>query len=196
MHTVKRSTPSPLRWLIAALAFALACPAIVYADPPPFAPAHGWRKQHDPYYEGYYGKKWPKDYGVVSGRCDYAAVGAVLGGAVGGAVGSQVGDGNGRTVAIIVGTVLGAAIGANIGSNIDSGDRACIGHTLELAPLGRPVVWDNDHTGVHYVVTPTRSFKMDGRACREFTTERIRGKKRSTERGQACRGDDGEWKMM
>lgn len=196
MHATKRFAPSPLRLLIAVLALTLASPAIVYADPPPFAPAHGWRKQHDPYYQGYYGKKWPRDYGVISGRCDYSAVGAVLGGVVGGAIGSQVGDGDGRTVAIIVGTVLGAAIGANIGGGMDSADRACIGHTLELAPLGRPVVWDNDHTGVHYVVTPTRGFKSDGRECREFTTERIFDRKRSTSKGKACRGDDGEWKMM
>ena len=40
------------------------------ADPPSHAPAHGWRKKHDPYYEGYTGRKWADDYGVKSGRCD------------------------------------------------------------------------------------------------------------------------------
>jgi hypothetical protein len=39
-----------------------------HADPPSWAPAHGWRKKHDPDYVGYTGKKWPDDYGVVSGR--------------------------------------------------------------------------------------------------------------------------------
>lgn len=30
----------------------------VYADPPPWAPTHGWRKQHDAYYTGYTGSQW------------------------------------------------------------------------------------------------------------------------------------------
>lgn len=196
MQIIKRFKQSPLRLLLIVLTLGFTLPPVTYADPPPFAPAHGWRKKHDPYYEGYYGKRWSEDYGVISGRCDYGAVGAVLGGVVGGAIGSQIGQGDGRTVAIIVGTVLGAAIGANIGRDMDSADRACIGHTLELAPVGRSVAWDNDHTGVHYVVTPTRGFKADGRDCREFTTERYFDKKRSTSKGKACRGDDGEWRVM
>jgi len=39
------------------------------ADPPPWAPAHGWRKKNDPNYVGYTGKKWDKDYGIIEGRC-------------------------------------------------------------------------------------------------------------------------------
>ena len=35
------------------LAFSFAAP--VLADPPPWAPAHGWRKKHDPNYVGYTG---------------------------------------------------------------------------------------------------------------------------------------------
>src|SRR6266516_5415422 len=78
------------------------------ADPPPWAPAHGWRKKNDPNYVGYTGKKWDKDYGVIEGRCNSAAVGAVLGGAVGGVVGSRAANKEDRPVAIVVGTVLGA----------------------------------------------------------------------------------------
>lgn len=63
----------------------------VYADPPPWAPAHGWRKKHDPYYVGYAGHQWPNDYGISSGRCNREAVGTALGGIVGGAIGSTVG---------------------------------------------------------------------------------------------------------
>src|SRR5258707_819066 len=59
------------------------------ADPPPWAPAHGWRKKNDPNYVGYTGRKWEKDYGVVEGHCNTQAIGAVLGGVVGGAVGSR-----------------------------------------------------------------------------------------------------------
>src|SRR2546428_8854129 len=59
------------------------------ADPPPWAPAHGWRKKNDPNYVGYTGKTWDKDYGIIEGRCNSAAVGALLGGAVGVAVSSR-----------------------------------------------------------------------------------------------------------
>src|SRR5438045_3685546 len=103
------------------------------ADPPPWAPAHGWRKKNDPNYVGYTGKQWPKDYGILDGRCNTAAVGAVLGGVVGGAIGSQVGSGDNRPVAMVVGTVLGAVIGSKIGADIDNGDRGCMGHAFELA---------------------------------------------------------------
>src|SRR3989304_2554462 len=67
--------------LVLALAF-LPPPAL--SDPPPWAPAHGWRKKNDPHYVGYTGKKWERDYGIIGGRCHTAAVGAALGGAVGG----------------------------------------------------------------------------------------------------------------
>ena len=124
---------------LAALALMLAAPPTSYADPPPHAPAHGWRKKHDPNYVGYTGKKWDRDYGVIDGRCNREAVGAVLGGGVGGAIGSQVVKGEGRAVAIVVGSVLGAVIGSKIGRELDEADRGCIGHALELAADGKPV---------------------------------------------------------
>lgn len=178
-----------------ALIVGLACvvPTPLRADPPSHAPAHGWRKKHDPYYLGYQGWKWPRDYGVLAGRCDHAAVGAILGGVVGGAIGAQVGKGEGRAVAIVVGTVLGAVIGASIARELDEADRACIGHTLELAPAGRRVVWHNDRTGVDYVVIPGRSFRQGDRDCREFTTERYVDGRRIVTRQRACRDDDGQW---
>jgi surface antigen len=174
----------------------LLLPAVTYADPPSHAPAHGWRKKHDPYYLGYTGKQWPKDYGVLSGHCNRAAVGAVLGGVVGGAVGSQIGKGDGRTVAIIAGTVLGAVIGAKVGRDMDEADRACFGHALELAKDKQRVEWLNESTGVHYLLTPTRGFKEDGRMCREFIVDTIYEDKKSQKKGKACRAEEGEWRML
>ena len=57
---------------------AVAVPATTWGDPPPWAPAHGKRKQGDPY-TGYSGKKWNTHYGVVNGRCNREAVGAAIG---------------------------------------------------------------------------------------------------------------------
>jgi hypothetical protein len=120
---------------LAAIALLLPVAPKVYADPPPWAPAHGWRKKHDPYYEGYSGTHWERDYGIINGKCNRAAIGTVLGGAVGGAIGSKVGEDGNRGVAVILGTVLGAVIGNRIGKALDDSDRACIGHALELAAI-------------------------------------------------------------
>lgn len=178
--------------------------APVLADPPPWAPAHGWRKKNDPDYVGYTGKKWPRDYGVLDGRCNAKAVGAVLGGAVGGAVGSTVEKGELRPVAILVGTVLGAVIGHEIGARVDESDRGCFGHALELAGESKPVVWTNPNTGLHYRLVPTRNLTSGGQACREFVTEvsdkgKHKGKghqkKADKHKAIACRNNSGEWQL-
>jgi hypothetical protein len=125
-----------------------------FAEPPPWAPAHGWRKKNDPDYVGYTGKKWERDYGVIDGRCNTAAIGAVLGGVTGAVIGSRAAEPQDRPVAIVLGTTIGALIGAKIGEQIDEGDRACMGHALELAGERKTVVWTNRATGVTYRLTP------------------------------------------
>jgi len=195
---------------LAALA-ALSFP--VLADPPPWAPAHGWRKKNDPNYVGYTGKKWDNDYGILDGTCDAAKVGTVLGGAVGGVIGSQVAkDSPNRPVAIVVGTVLGAVIGNKIGKDIDSSDQGCMGHALELSGEQKPVRWTNPQTGVNFVLTPTRNFGDRQNACREFTAVAVGGSgedeshgkgkgkgkakghaKKAQYNGTACRKGNGEW---
>jgi surface antigen len=179
---------------VGALALAVAAPE-VFGAPPAHAPAHGWRKKNDPNYVGYTGRKWEKDYGVIDGRCNREAVGAVLGGVVGGVIGSRVGEGDGRPVAIIVGTVVGAVIGAKIGRDLDEADRGCVGHALELTADGRPVTWLNPKTGVSYAVTPTRGFKHNGRSCREFTTVITAQGRKETVTDRACRNGDGTWQI-
>lgn len=177
-----------------ALACASAVTFSVLAEPPPHAKAHGWRKKNDPNYVGYTGKKWEKDYGIVAGRCNTSAVGAVVGGTVGGVIGSRA-EKEQRPVAVILGTAIGAVIGAKIGQSIDEADRACMGHSLELAGLKKTVVWTNEATGVRYRVTPTRNFNEGRQACREFTTE-LAGKglrKADKVTGIACRRGNGEW---
>ncbi|GBG12877.1 type I secretion protein ATPase [Novimethylophilus kurashikiensis] len=186
------------RTALALIGLALILPASpsVYADPPPWAPAHGWRKKHDPYYTGYSGKRWDDDYGIVEGTCDRDKIGAVLGGVVGGAIGSTVGKGDGRTVAIIIGSVLGAVVGHQIGEQMDKADRACIGHALELASDRNSVVWDNPNSGLSYRVTPVRGLDIDGRKCREYDLA-IRGDGVNEKRREkACQVSEGTWKPM
>ncbi|MDH3286338.1 MAG: RT0821/Lpp0805 family surface protein [Betaproteobacteria bacterium] len=181
---------------LAAAALALSLPVNVYGDPPPWAPAHGWRKKNDPYYTGYSGKRWNRDYGVVQGSCNREAVGAVVGGVVGGAVGSQVGKGSGRQVAIVLGTVAGAVIGTQIGRDLDNADRACMGHALELAGDNRRVRWSNPDTGTTYLLTPVRGFARVGHPCREFNLRATHSGRSETGKGRACQTGDGTWQLI
>lgn len=188
-----------VRLVSAALALSLLPAAPAFADPPPWAPAHGWRKKHDPDYVGYTGKKWEKDYGVISGKCNTQAVGAVVGGIVGatagGAIGSQVGKGDTRTIAIIAGTAIGAILGAKIGRDIDNADRGCMGHALELTGERRTVTWTNRATGVSYRLTPIANLKRGNDPCREFVTEARYGGKKEKVKNVACRRGDGVWEL-
>ncbi len=183
----------------AALALAILPAAPAFADPPPWAPAHGWRKKNDPNYVGYTGRKWDRDYGVIDGRCNTKAVGAVVGGVVGGAaggaIGSQLGKGDTRVIAIVAGTAIGAILGAKIGQDIDNADRGCMGHALELGGERRTVSWTNAATGVAYRLTPTANLKRGGQACREFVTEARAGKKKEKFKRVACRRGDGVWEV-
>lgn len=186
---MKTTTPVLLSAL---LCLALVAPSAP-AEPPPHAKAHGWRKKNDPDYVGYTGKKWPKDYGVLQGRCNTAAVGAVLGGVVGGAVGSRASGNEDRPVAIILGTVIGAVVGHAIGRELDEADRACMGHALELAGERKTVAWTNQATGVAYRLTPGAAFTERGATCRRFSALLTAGKKRDSVKGAACRQGGGEW---
>lgn len=168
-------------------------PSPAPADPPPWAPAHGWRKKNDPNYVGYTGRKWDQDYGVIQGRCDTDKVGAVLGGVVGGVVGAKTSSPENRPIAIVVGTVLGAVIGAKVGRAVDDADRACMGHALELAGERQTVVWTNPNTGVHYELTPTRNLGDRRNPCREFTTRVSSGRASDVVKGVACRRGAGDW---
>jgi surface antigen len=137
----------------------------------------------DPKYVGHTGKKWAKDYGVVAGRCNAAAVGAVLG------------ERRDRPVAIIVGTAIGAIIGHKVGQQLEERDRGCMGHALELAAEKKAVVWTNKVTGVTYQLTPTRDYTERGVSCREFTTRLSTSLKKDALKGKACRRGNGDWEF-
>jgi len=164
------------------------------ATPPPWAPAHGWRRQHDPGYEGYSGRQWERDFGVRSGICDRAQIGAVLGGVAGGVIGAEVAKDEQRTVAVVVGTVIGAAIGAEIGRRVDRADRSCIGHALELAEPGHTVTWTNHNTGVTYQLKPAGGEAGDA-GCRKFQLTATGSFGLAEGRTVACPAVDGTWQL-
>jgi surface antigen len=179
---------------LAVLATVVALPAL--ADPPSHAPAHGWRKKHDPYYVGYTGRQWSDDFGVRSGRCDRERVGTALGAVVGGAIGAAVSDDDDRLVAVLLGATIGAVIGREIGDEMDDRDLACFGHSLELIEDGRRVTWDGGRNGLAYTLAPDGRFERDGRVCRHFTLLRQSDGRQVTKSGSACRYGEGDWRMI
>lgn len=177
------------------VSLAVAVP-VALAEPPPHAPAHGWRKKHDPYYVGYTGHRWKDDYGIRGGHCDRSRVGTVLGAVAGGAIGAAVSDRDDRLIAVLAGAAIGAIIGKEIGEDMDRDDRACFGHSLELLPDGRQVRWDGSRRGMYYALTPNRRFERDGLVCRRFTLVRHFAGGIITRTGNACRYSDDEWRMV
>lgn len=196
MHIRSRFTRTVAALALAGGVVAVSVPMNSYGDPPPWAPAHGWRKKNDPYYTGYTGKRWDKHYGVIDGRCNREAVGAVIGAAAGGVIGSRVAKGEDRPIAILVGTVAGAVIGAKIGRDIDQTDRACIGHALELAGDKKRVRWSSADKKATYLLTPVRGFDHKGVNCREFDLRVTSGGREETRRTKACPSGNGTWRVL
>ena len=190
-----RRTFAALAGLLVSLA--IAAPTAL-ADPPPHAPAHGWRKKNDPYYTGYTGRQWAYDYGIRSGRCDRdrSHVATAVGAVAGGVIGSKVGDDDHPLIAILAGAAIGGLIGNEIDKELDDDDRRCFGHSLELLEDGRRVRWDGARPNLFYSLTPTGRFERDGRVCRSFTLVRDWDGKKIKRDGRACRYGEGEWRLI
>jgi len=165
------------------------------ADPPPHAPAHGWRKKHDSYYVGYSGVQYEQDFGIVSGRCNRQEIATVVGGAVGGFLGSRIADER-PVMGTVIGVVAGAVIGNQIGRELDERDRGCFGHAMEIGEAGKPVVWTNEANGVRYELVPGASRNRNGVSCREFTMAAVAdGRGRSSKSALACQSQPGVWEI-
>ena len=179
--------------------------------PPPWAPAHGYRRKHghkrhhehhhhyryhyDDEHHHEYASTFP-DVGIELGRCNRELVGGILGGVAGGVVGSQVGKGSTRTAVTIGGTIVGVLIGGAIGRSMDEADHACVAHTLEQAPPRHAVTWSDPH-GRHYEVVPLDSYEgAQGRTCREYRTTATIGGSNQQIYGTACRDADGSWQRV
>ncbi len=199
---------------------ATSLPITAFADPPPWAPAHGYkqkkfkhkkfkhykrkkhhkRHRHEHYVEPSYSRDIvvvPSDFGIDLGNCNRQLLGSVLGAAAGAAAGSQIGSGTGNKAAIVGGTILGFLVGGAIGRSMDQVDQNCVGQALERAETGQTVAWNNPETGARYQVTPTRTYQdSTSRYCREYTTTgRIDGRVQQLY-GNACRQPDGSWEFL
>lgn len=166
-------------------------PVVFAGGPPPWAPAHGYRRKH-----GGSDVVYAAPYGIESGRCYREQVGQIVGGVGGAVIGSQIGQGSGRVVAAVGGTLLGVLVGGAIGRNLDQADYACAGQVLEYAPNNRAIVWNNPENGGSYRMVPTSAYQVDGQYCREYTSTATIGGRAQQVYGTACRQPDGAWKII
>ncbi|MDH3472490.1 MAG: RT0821/Lpp0805 family surface protein [Rhodospirillales bacterium] len=173
-----------------------------FADPPSWAPAHGYRAKHKQKYEykaqkQYYEPVYAAPYDLDVGHCNRTLLGGVLGGATGAAIGSQIGSGDERTAAIIGGTIIGILVGGSIGQHMDMIDQNCVGQTLEHAGDGETIRWNDPNQGGQYQVTPVKTYQInDGRYCREYTATSVIGGQAQETYGTACRQPDGSWQLV
>jgi surface antigen len=208
---------------LVALLFAISTVAVspALADPPPWAPAHGWRDKHDRDDDNYrQERRHHRDrddeeedapavavapppppaptqlpYGLTEGTCHRDLVGAALGGAAGGLVGSNIGKGSGRTAATIGGVIAGLFVGGSIGRSMDMADQACTGEVLEHVQDNQTVVWQGQNQS-GYWVTPMRSYEAgNGSYCREYESDAVIDGRRQQTYGTACRQPDGRWQI-
>lgn len=179
--------------------------------PPPWAPAHGWRRKHGD--GGYRDEYEPPvvmerggtrvmvshgtatvDVGIDNGTCNRDAIGTVAGGVIGGVIGHRVGDKNQREVTTVLGVVLGGLVGREIGRSMDKADQNCTGQVLEQASDNQTVRWADSHGRGEYSVTPLRTYETEGHNCRDYLTEYQGSGDKRREQATACRNADGTWR--
>lgn len=159
--------------------------------PPPWAPAHGYRRKQAQRYA------YVQPYGIGNSACYREDLGRALGGITGAVVGTQVGKGGGKIAAVVGGTIIGVLIGGHIGRSMDDIDQNCIGQVLEHAQPNQPIAWNNPQSGGQYQVTPQQPYNdQQGRYCREYQTTATVGGQPQQTYGKACRQPDGSWQIV
>ena len=189
--------------LLSALFFLLICfvSTSVYSEPPPWAPAHGYRNKHKSHhnhqYRGYdyYHDDVAKDIGIFDGICKYEKIGTIVGGAAGAVIGAKVTDKEDRVAGVVIGTIAGVILGKTIGKVIDERDRNCAGHALAYLDEGESLYWRNPNTNAEHQITTLSSYAQNGYDCKQFvtTTTFSNGHKTSYE-NDACLDYDGVWR--
>ncbi|SCZ62384.1 Surface antigen [Thiohalomonas denitrificans] len=176
-----------------------------YSDgPPPWAPAHGYRRKHEGSRDHRYGEERPVaeirvsngDIAIEGSTCNREAAGAVFGGILGGIVGNQVGRNEGnQELGTVAGAITGFAVGKSLGRSMDRKDASCTAHALDSARDGQTVSWRNPDSGVDFRLTPIETFQSDGLLCRRYHTKVISSDDQAEGRSKACRTQDGTWRF-
>ena len=200
---------SPARRLcvtLAAVAFAIGpLTGIAKADPPSWAPAHGYRAKHGAPQNTDTGEKarYPTlPPGLEGGRChpdrlSGKTIGLIVGATVGGAIGGKIAGHEDRVLGTALGAVVGALIGSKVGSALSENSRACIGETLQYAAANQTITWRDPDAGLDYALTPSNSVRnAQGETCRIYTIKAAMGTTTKTADGRACRYGDNAWQIV
>ena len=128
-------------------------------------------------------------------------VGTILGTGVGALIGAQMGGGKGKLAAVAIGALGGAYLGSELGKSLDKADKAfardTTQKTLETAPIGQVNTWNNPDSGNSGSVKPVSTYQSASNApCREFETTIYVDGQQETGVGNACRQEDGTWKIV
>jgi len=188
---------------------------VAFAEPPEWAPAHGYHKNKDKHKNKHKRKNKHNDddYRYSEPRqaeqhryeplsCEpyssrNADVGTVIGGIIGGILGSKIGKGDGKTLATIAGVIVGATIGNTVGESMDVADKYCAGQAFVNAKDSQSVAWINPDTQRQYTVTPDNTYTRDnGRYCRDYTSSVVVNGQRTQATGTACRENGGNWQII
>ena len=129
------------------------------------------------------------------------SIGTLLGAGLGGLVGAGIGSGKGQLAAVAIGVLAGSYFGSEIGKSLDSADKAQMDKNatdgLEYSKTGTTTAWKNPDSGNSGTFTPTKTYQSySGENCREFESSIFVDGNEETATGQACRQEDGTWKVM
>lgn len=194
--------------LVSILFISLALGDPAQAEPPNWAPAHGYHKDKHKHKKnthlhtnesGRYKQPPATHYETLS--CDphgisNSEIGTVVGGVIGGMLGANIGKGDGKTLATIAGVIVGASIGSSIGASMDEADRYCAGQAFVHAQDNQPVEWTNPDTQNHYTVIPRSTYNRHGKYCRDYTSNLNVNGKLGHVTGTACKQSTGNWKII
>jgi len=145
---------------------------------------------------------------VVLGGCQTSmennpkqTLGTILGAGLGGLIGAGVGGGKGQLAAVAIGVLAGSYFGSEVGKSLDKADKAYMDKNategLEYSKTGATTAWKNPDSGNSGNFTPTKTYQNSvGNNCREFETAIYVEGKEETATGQACRQEDGTWKII
>lgn len=78
-------------------------------------------------------------------------------------------------------------------SSLDSSDRLNLNNALETTPTNQTTNWQNSKTKNIYAVTPTQTYYISGKPCRNYALAGEVDDKKDTYQGKACRNSAGIW---
>jgi surface antigen len=139
-------------------------------------------------------------YNTSSNTGPKEQIGTLTGIIAGGAIANDLAHGSKNKGAYtVLGAFIGGVMGQNIGSQLDELDRqmaqSAYNRALEYNRTDRSTTWVNPDSGNSGSVTPTRTYKLAGKYCREYTQEITIDGQKQTAYGTACRQPDGSWKL-